>query len=165
MIYPSLALVLFFIFFYVFKLIPPIPLSAQHLGIYHDIKKEYPIYKLSHEKPKWKFWETGDEHFRAMPGDKIFVFTRIFAPGGFEDKIILHFLVETEEGYKTSDKIPLNITGGRGEGFRGFAYKTNYTPGNWRVQVETKDELEIARVNFEVIKTEASKRLLIEEIH
>lgn len=165
MIYPSLSLVAFFILFYIFKLIPPIPLSAQHLGIYHNIEKDFPTYKLSHEKPRWRFWETGDEVFRAMPGDKIYVFTRIFAPGGFEDKIILHFLIETSDGYKTSDKIPLNITGGRGEGFRGFAYKTNYTPGDWRVQVETKDGLEIARVNFEVIKTPASKRLFIEEIH
>ena len=100
-----------------------------------------------------------------MPGDKIFVFTRIFAPGGFDSKIVLHFLKETEDGYQTSDKIPLGITGGRGEGFRGFAYKSNYTKGNWRVQVETIHELEIARINFEVIEVPAAKRLLIEEIH
>ncbi|MFT6070450.1 MAG: hypothetical protein ACJAT2_000750 [Bacteriovoracaceae bacterium] len=165
MIYPSMGLIALFIIFYVFKLIPPIPLSAQHLGIYHNIEKAYPKYKLSHEKPRWKFWETGDQLFRAMPEDKIFVFTRIFAPGGFEDKIVLHFLKETNDGYKTSDKIPLTITGGRGEGFRGFAYKSNYTPGNWRVQVETKDELEIARINFEVVETPSAPRLLKEEIH
>ena len=85
MIYPSLGLVALFILFYLFKLIPPIPLSAQHLGIYHHIEKDYPNYKLSSEKPRWKFWQTGVEVFKAMPGDKIFVFTRIFAPGGFED--------------------------------------------------------------------------------
>lgn len=158
LIFPSVALMAVFIIFYLFKIIPPIPLSTQHLGIYHKVTKNYPEYKLEYEKPWWKFWHTGDQDFRAMPGDKLFVFTRVFAPGGFDDKIILHFLKDTDQGYKTSDKIPLNITGGRGEGFRGFAYKSNYTPGDWRVQVETINGLEIGRINFEIEMSEEAPR-------
>jgi hypothetical protein len=46
------------------------------------------------------------------------------------------------------DSIPIKIVGGRGEGFRGFGMKSNYEPGEWKVQVETQDEREIGRVYF-----------------
>lgn len=164
-IFPSLILISIFILFYLAKVIPPIPLSTQHLGIYHKVEKNYPEYKLYHEKPWWKFWHTGDQNFMAQPGDKVHVFTRIFAPGGFDDKVFLHFLKDTEEGYKTSDRIPLNITGGRGEGFRGFAFKKNYTPGHWRVQVETENGLEIGRIGFTIYSAEKSERSFVTEIH
>lgn len=158
MLIPSLALVGTFIIFYMAKIIPPIPLSVQHIGIYHNVEKNYPEYKLSYEKPWWNLWDNGDQNFKAMPGDKVYVFARIFAPGGFDDKVILHFKKKTNDGYMTSDKIPLSVTGGRGEGFRGFAFKSNYSPGQWRVQVETGHGLEIGRINFDIEMSEEAPR-------
>lgn len=163
-LYPSLSLAGLFIIFYLAKIIPPIPLSVQHIGIYHKVEKNYPEYKLSYEKSWWKFWHTGDQDFKAMPGDKVYVFTRIFAPGGFDDKIILHFKKKFPSGYKTSDKITLDVTGGRGDGFRGFAFKSNYTEGDWRVHVETVDELEIGRINFKIEMSEETPRSFTEII-
>ena len=49
-----------------------------------------------------------------------------------------------------SDAIPLRIVGGREEGFGGYAYKQNWTPGEWRVSIETEDGREIGRVRFEI---------------
>ena len=40
------------------------------------------------------------------------------------------------------------LVGGRVEGFRGFGTKSNYQPGDWKVQIETTDEREIGRVYF-----------------
>ena len=46
----------------------------------------------------------------------------------------------------------MNITGGRKEGYRGFAMKQNYQPGEWRISIETTDGREIGRIYFEVYK-------------
>ena len=45
---------------------------------------------------------------------------------------------------------PLRIVGGREEGFGGYAYKQNWTPGEWRVSIESEDGREIGRVRFEI---------------
>ena len=42
------------------------------------------------------------------------------------------------------------IYGGRELGFRGYAYKNNYLPGDWKVFVETQDGLELGRISFNV---------------
>ncbi|HEX4922592.1 MAG TPA: DUF2914 domain-containing protein, partial [Bdellovibrionales bacterium] len=42
-------------------------------------------------------------------------------------------------------------SGGREEGFRGFTFKQNYQPGDWRVKIETTDGREIGRITFEVV--------------
>jgi hypothetical protein len=49
-----------------------------------------------------------------------------------------------------SDAIPLRIVGGREEGFGGYAYKQNWTPGEWRVSIETEDGREIGGTRFEI---------------
>jgi len=159
-IIPVGAMSIFLILLNIFKLIPPVPLAVQELGIYHNVEKDYPRYFLSLERPAWKFWQSGDQHFRARPEDKVFVFARIFAPGGVEQQIIIHWQVY-QDGWQTSDRIPLLIQGGREEGHRGYAYKQNYTPGLWRVSVETVDGREISRLDFEIEEdNSAQKRLL-----
>jgi hypothetical protein len=53
---------------------------------------------------------------------------------------------------------PIRITGGRAEGFRGYGFKTKYSPGEWKVQIETTDGREIGRVYFDVELAPASAR-------
>jgi hypothetical protein len=48
------------------------------------------------------------------------------------------------------DSIPIRIVGGREQGFRGYGLKSNYQPGEWKVQVETTDGREIGRVYFDL---------------
>jgi hypothetical protein len=151
-LFPGSGMIFTFILFYFLQIIPPVPLSLESMGIYHNVKKEYPTYKLYHEKPWYRFWETGDQKFIARPGDKLYVFVSIFSPGGFSDSVNLHWMKYVGGEYKTSDKIKMKITGGRGKGFRGYSFKTNYTAGEYRVKVETLSGLEIGRINLEVIK-------------
>lgn len=163
--YPQLAVITVVIMFYLLKIFPPIPLSIKDIGIYHDIKKENGTYITKHLNPWWKFWNKADQDFKYRDGDKVFVFTKIFSPAGFSGKIYLHWLKDTDDGLKTSDRIPLKITGGRSEGFRGFAYKKNFTPGSWQVRIETQNELEIGRISFEISKeTQTHKRQYITQV-
>jgi hypothetical protein len=134
---PQISVVAVVIMFYLLKIFPPIPLSIKSISIYHDLKKENGTYITSHLNPWWKFWNKGDQNFDARSADKVVVFTEIFSPAGFKGKIYLNWLKETSGGLVSSDKIPLKITGGRSGGFRGFAYKQNYTYGDWQIRVET----------------------------
>ncbi|TNF05569.1 MAG: DUF2914 domain-containing protein [Deltaproteobacteria bacterium] len=141
-----------FTLLYLVKLIPPIPMALEKIGIYHKVDKEYPVYYLHHQKPWWKFWHSGDQDFLAGNDDKVYVFARIFSPGGFKDQVYLNWQVYQEGEWKSSDRIPMTITGGREKGFRGYAFKSNYVPGEWRVLVETKGGREIGRISFDIEK-------------
>jgi hypothetical protein len=59
-------------------------------------------------------------------------------------------------GWQTTDKIPLRVTGGRVGGYRGHASKGNYTAGDWRVAVETTDGREIGRIPFTIVQSDES---------
>jgi hypothetical protein len=56
--------------------------------------------------------------------------------------------------WEQSDAIPLRIVGGREEGFGGYAYKQNWSPGDWKVAVETEDGREIGRIRFQILTDE-----------
>ncbi len=146
------VLALFFAF-YLLGWIPPVPLSVQEIGIYHKVEKKDGGYLVSQENPWWRFWRSGDQDFMAEPGDEIFVFVRIFSPSRFSDSVVLHWQFhDPREGWKTSDRIPMGISGGREGGYRGYASKKNYSDGEWRVLVETTDGREVGRLKFWVTK-------------
>lgn len=133
---------------YLFRVIPPVPLSLPYIGIYHGVQRFNDEYRLSHERPGWRIWHNGDQEFRAQPGDRVFVFFRVFSPTNFADEVRVRWFLRQERGWVAQDSIPIKITGGRAEGFRGYGFKTNYQPGEWKVQVETTDGREIGRIYF-----------------
>jgi hypothetical protein len=139
-----------FLTLYLFRLIPPVPLSISFIGVYHDVEKTSEGFRLSHERPFWRFWHNGDQDFRAQPGDKVYVFFRIFSPARFSDQVLMRWYRKEGGKWRLQDSIPIRILGGREQGFRGYGVKTNYQPGDWKLQVETTDEREIGRVYFSI---------------
>lgn len=138
-----------FLAFYLFRLIPPVPLSIPFIGVYHGVERTGQGYLLSHERPAWRFWHNGDQQFTAQPGDKVYVYFRVFSPANFSDQVLLRWYRKGER-WALQDTIPIRIVGGREAGFRGYGVKTNYQPGEWKVQVETTDGREIGRVYFDL---------------
>jgi hypothetical protein len=148
---PALSVQLLFSGLYFVGALPPVPLSIQYLGIFHEVERRGDAYLLHHENPSWRFWHRGDQVFHARTGDRIYGFARIFSPTDFADEVFVRWLHREANGdWTTSDRIPVGITGGRSEGFRGFTYKRNYQPGDWQLRVETKDGRELGRIRFEV---------------
>jgi hypothetical protein len=146
---PSGLVLLCILVFYYFRLIPPVPLSIPFIGVYHAVERTPEGYRLSHERPAWRFWQNGDQDFIARPDDKIYVFFRIFSPTRFSDQVQMRwYWKDNARGWVAQDAIPIRIVGGRAEGFRGYGVKSNYQPGDWKVQVETNDAREIGRVYF-----------------
>jgi Protein of unknown function (DUF2914) len=140
-----------FLGFYLLRLIPPVPLSIPFIGVYHAVERSGGEYRLSHERPWWRIWQNGDQEFLAQGGDKIYVFFRIFSPTRFSDQVQLRwYWKDGSRGWVLQDSLPINIVGGRRDGFRGYGFKTNYQHGEWKVQVETTDDREIGRIYFDV---------------
>jgi len=138
--------------FYFLRWIPPVPLSLKHIGIYHAVEHGEGGYTLSFEKGPWyALFRNDDRPFYARERDRIYCFVRIFAPVRFRHQVSLRWLQKDSDGVWVSrDRIPLPIRGGRAEGYRGYAYKGVYSPGPWRVDVETEDGRVIGRARFEV---------------
>jgi len=148
---PLGCVVIGFLGFYLFRLIPPVPLSIPFIGVYHSVERTDTGYRLGHERPVWRFWQNGDQDFRAQPGDRVYVFFRIFSPARFSDQVQMRwYWKDPARGWALHDEIPIRIVGGREEGFRGYGVKSNYQPGEWKVQVETTDAREIGRVYFDL---------------
>jgi hypothetical protein len=146
---PAGSVIILLAALYAARVIPPIPLSLKQIGIYHNIERTESGFTLYRLTPGWNLWAQGDQDFTAREGDRIYLFSRIFAPGGFRDRLYFHFqLLNGKKKWVTTDRIPLTIVGGRNEGFRGYAYKQNYQAGKWRALVETSEGLEIGRINF-----------------
>lgn len=145
--------------------IPPVPLSVEYMGIFHGVKKESGEYQLSYTRPRWKFWQHGDQTFFARPGDAVFCFAQIFSPSGFNDKLQVRWLFKDERrGWIAQDAIPLPISGGREEGYRAFTKKENYQPGVWRIQVETLEGHEVGRIGFTIVTDDNAEERVVQTI-
>ena len=155
---PFGVVLLAFLAAYLFRVIPPVPLSIPFIGVYHSVERAGDEYRLGHERPAWRFWQNGDQEFRAQPGDRVFVFFRVFSPTSFADEVRMQWFHHQAAGWVPQDTIPIKITGGRAEGFRGYGFKTNYQPGDWKVQVETTDGREIGRIYFNLESMPQSPR-------
>ncbi len=137
---------------YVFRLIPPVPLSVQLQGIYHDVRREDGAFVLTYEKPPLHlFWRRDSRPFRKRPGDRLHYFVRVFAPTRFQHEVFARWEYEdAESGWSTRDRIRPPIVGGRAEGFRAYAVKSNFEPGRWRVIAESEDGRAMAALTFTV---------------
>ena len=162
---PLGCVVIGFLTFYLFRLIPPVPLSIPFIGIYHNVERTEAGYRLSHERRSWRVWHNGDQNFFAQPGDRVYVYFRIFSPARFADHVQMRWLwKDPARGWTSQDTIPIRIVGGREQGFRGYGVKSHYHPGQWKVQVETTDGREIGRIYFDLAAAPQSPRTLQTEI-
>ena len=149
MLIPLGAVLLAFLGSYLFRIIPPVPLSIPFIGVYHGVERTEQGYLLWHERPWWRVWHHGDQRFTAQPGDRVFVYFRVFSPARFSDEVRMRWYRRSGR-WVLQDTIPIRIVGGRAAGFRGYGVKTHYQPGEWKVQVETTDGRETGRVYFEL---------------
>jgi hypothetical protein len=162
---PLGCMLIVFLGFYLFRLIPPVPLSIPFMGVYHGVERTEAGYRLSHERPFWRIWHNGDQWFQAQPGDRVHVYFRIFSPSRFQDQVQMRwYLDEPARGWTLQDTIPIKIVGGREQGFRGYGAKTKYQAGDWKVQIETTDAREIGRIYFKLETVPESPRSLRAEL-
>src|SRR5215468_2207968 len=151
---PAFGVQALLLLLFVAHLVPPVPLSVRSLGVWHGVEREGQEFKLSRlPGGRWSTpWRKDEPVFLARAGDRVFVFTRVFAPHNFRDQVRVRWAKwePARDAWTQSDAIPLRIVGGREEGFGGYAYKQNWSAGDWRVAIETEDGREIGRTRFEI---------------
>jgi len=124
-VYPFAVIAVLFTVLYFTKVIPPVPLSLSEIGIYHGVTREGDRFSLASARPRWKFWQRGDQTFLARPDDAVYCWVAVFSPTNFTERLAVRWRQNTPEGWGEPDSIPLPIAGGRDGGWRGFTYKTN----------------------------------------
>jgi hypothetical protein len=150
---PAAGVLVFIGALYVLRLIPPVPLSVQFQGIYHEVLRDARGFTLVYaDPPLWAPWRRDSRPFERRSGDRLHYFVRVFAPSGFRHRVVIRWDVfhSTSGTWMTTDRILLDVVGGRADGFRGAAVKSNFMPGQWRVTAETEDGRSLATLPFRV---------------
>jgi hypothetical protein len=137
---------------YFANLIPPVPLALKRAGIYHYVKRTSEGYVVKYVPPSlMRFWRKWDNPFYFTPGENVYCYTAVFAPGRLHIPVYHVWSRKTGKGWVRTDRIYFEITGGRDGGFRGYTAKGGITSGEWRVEVETETGQTLGRIDFTVI--------------
>jgi hypothetical protein len=144
--------------FYFFNWIPPVPLSLKYSGIYHQVQRTGEEYLLKFEQPAWyQFWKKSDNPFRYSEGDTVFCFAAVFAPTDLKTRIYHEWqqYLPGQQRWLTTDHLGYQLTGGRKPGYRGYTYKRNVQPGEWRVEVKTEEDQVLGRIDFTIVAVDS----------
>ena len=159
---------LVFTLFYFTNVIPPVPLTLKHLGIYHSLERlDNGKYRLEYEDAPWyAFFDDASSTIHWMPGKKIIAFSSVFAPTDIHTKIYHRWLWYDDATGEWVERsvIGFTMSGGRDAGYRGYSEKEAITPGKWRVEVRTDRGELLGRVTFEVVETSAPAKLKVREL-
>lgn len=156
------------IFFYLSNWIPPVPISLKESGIYHSLevdRNDGHLYKVAfYRRYPFLFWIDDDSNYKYVSGDTVFCYASVFAPPGWQERIDFHWQKydPSKEQYITTDVIGYNIhyVPGRDKGYRGYTFKRNVQPGDWRIDVEIETgslRQVLGRIDFEIITHEGEK--------
>ena len=157
-VYPFAAVATAFMILYFAKIIPPVPLSLSEIGVYHSVTRDADGFALESTRPRWRFWERGDQTFLARPGDAVYCWVSVFSPTRFKERLSVRWLYDDpKDGWGDQDTIPLDIVGGRDGGWRGFTAKAKHKPGRWSVRVTTSDGRELGRIKLTIVPDETTQ--------
>lgn len=142
--------------FYLFNLIPPVPLALEEGIVAHNIQVENNTYTVTYETDEWYvFWRDHRLKYTYKPGEAVYIFTSIFAPTDINKKIFHRWMWHNDNAdeWEIVEDIGYDIAGGRDDGYRGYTFKQNVKEGLWKVEVITEEELILGVINFEIISS------------
>lgn len=83
----------------------------------------------------------------------LYAYTAISAPRGLNERIYHEWRLNGQ----LIDRVPLDIRGGRKEGYRAWTHKMNFPPnavGRWQIRVVTEADQQIGVLRFRVVEDE-----------
>ena len=150
--------------FYFTGILPPLPVTAPAIGVYHSISRVPGEYLGLSEVEPWTVRYLGFEptlHLSA--GDSLSAYSAVFAPTALKTAITHHWEWYDPKGKRwvTEATITYPIMGGRDGGYRGYSTLPINEAGPWRVDVETVDGRLIARIPFTAVFASSTSPLSI----
>jgi hypothetical protein len=151
--WPTVATALVLVLLFLVNAIPPVPLVKKNMVICRGLERVQGVYTAEMEKPPfYSFWRKSESVVRQRSGEKVFCFTSVFLPTGIRTTLYhrWRFADPRKNAWVQASRIGFPIHGGRRDGFRGYTYKQNLTPGRWEVRVETESGRVLGTVHFRV---------------
>lgn len=144
--------------FYFLNIIPPVPLSLREADVYHRVSRAGNGYEVDREKQSIFRLLVPGYTVHVSPGQKLYVFSAIFAPSELYTDVIHHWQWKNPETgeWESRSKAAYSLLGGRTDGYRGYSFISMSIPeGKWRVDLETPRGQVIGRTSFRVVHVEA----------
>lgn len=157
-IIPTLSVYILLVGFYFLDIIPPVPLSQKHLGMYYSVQRKDGQFYGTIAEPKWyEPFKKSEQTLFYSPGDAIYCFGSIFAPTKLKKKIYHHWFYKDPKTNKYVHRgaFGYNLVGGRDKGFRGYTFKRNIQPGAWKVAMKTEDGRTVGVTHFKILKADS----------
>lgn len=146
---------------YFVNMLPPVPLSLTHIGIYHDVQRNQGDYVVQFEDAPWyEWWHDTNTVYHHESGKPAYCFSAVFAPNKLSAPIFHRWEKKQPDGsWQTVTYLSFPIYGGREGGYRGYSQTYRLTEGTWRCSVETDRGVLIGQTGFTVIPGEAPRAL------
>jgi hypothetical protein len=138
---------------YFMRVLPPLPLVLTDAGVYHQIKRmDGDFQALAEDEPaEWQALFGTHPILHIQPGARLYVYNAVFAPRGLHTRIVHDWeCLVPGKGWQSQQRVPMDIAGGREDGFRFYSYKSAPRPGQWQVNILTGDGRSVGRVRFAV---------------
>lgn len=145
---------------FIFKVLPPVPLSLKDIGIYHSIDIAKGTYTLVEENQPWySFMYLYPRYTVTATNTRAYVYNAVFAPTGFEQELFHSWQIYDEKSgsWQARGVVPFEITGGKDIGYRFYTYHSALTPGFWKVEVLTPRDEVLGSIKFVVQEDEEYK--------
>ena len=156
-IWPAVGVAAVMLLLHLVNAIPPVPLVKKEMLVAHDLHRSGDHYLLKVESPGPRFWRSSAKVFHRAGGERVYCFTSVFVPNGITTTIRHRWQTVQNGSWVTTSVVPIRIAGGRKTGYRGFSYKQNLTPGEWRVIAEAESGAAIGVIGFELENGEPGK--------
>ena len=138
---------------YFLRLLPPLPLVLTDAGVYHEVKRAGADFQATQEDepPEWQALFGTHAIMHVQKGAKLYLYNAVFAPRGLHTRIVHDWQwLNPGRGWQTQQRVPVDIAGGREDGYRFYTTKTSPQPGQWQVNIMTGDGRSVGRVRFAV---------------
>lgn len=130
-------------------LVPPLPLTLVDAEVTSAAEDD--LYELSAVPELLAPVGLMTPELAWRPGEVVRVRTPIYLPASMATEVVHRWQHFQDGDWVTTDRIRLDVRGGREGGFRTFSHKRRTEPGDWRVVVETPDGRELGRVTWRLV--------------
>ncbi|HYS45831.1 MAG TPA: DUF2914 domain-containing protein, partial [Rhizomicrobium sp.] len=153
-VYAGMVLITLFLnIAYFLRVLPPLPLVLTDAGVYHQVKHVGADYQAAQEDepPEWQALFGTHAIMHIQKGAKLYLYNAVFAPRGLRTRLVHDWQwLNPGKGWQTQQRIPIDIAGGRADGYRFYTAKSALRPGQWQVNIMTGDGRSVGRVRFAV---------------